>query len=173
MNYFIYFTVIALLSNLHVLANDFKPANRLKNLTLQKKKVFESDLTLLPLFFQLMYVQTPKRTDCFPNILVTLSGKDPRWMDIPKKIETVQQVKTTISQDYCLRPHQLNLTTVYFFFNESQSRISFIPAWLKTFNRFISHFFFFSYIKKLLMKHFGKQNFPSCRVVQNLFCPLN
>ena len=78
MNYFIYFTVIALLSNLHVLANDFKPINRLKNLTLQKKKVFESDLTLLPLFFQLMYVQTPKRTDCFPNILVTLSGKDPR-----------------------------------------------------------------------------------------------
>ena len=71
-------TVIALLSNLHVLVNDFEPTKRLKNLALQKKKVFESDLTLPPLFFQLMYVQTPKRTDCFPNISMTLSGKDPR-----------------------------------------------------------------------------------------------
>lgn len=61
-------TVIALFFNLHVSTKDFEPM----------KKVFESDLTLLPLFFQLMYVQTPKRTDCFPNILVTLSGKDPR-----------------------------------------------------------------------------------------------
>lgn len=71
-------TVIALFFNLHVSTKDFEPPKGLKNLALQMKKVFESDLTLLPLFFQLMYVQTPKRTDCFPNILVTLSGKDPR-----------------------------------------------------------------------------------------------
>ena len=71
-------TVIVLLFNFHVPTKDFEPTKGLKNLALQKKKVFESDLTLLPLFFQPMYVQTPKRTDCFPNILVTLSGKDPR-----------------------------------------------------------------------------------------------
>lgn len=71
-------TVTALLFNLHVSTKDFEPPKGLKIWPCRRKTVFESDLTLLPLFFQLMYVQTPKRTDCFPNILVTLSGKDPR-----------------------------------------------------------------------------------------------
>ena len=33
-------------------------------------------LTLLQLFFLQMYVQKPGQTDCFPSILVILSGKD-------------------------------------------------------------------------------------------------
>ena len=47
-----------------------------------------------------------------------------------KIIETVQQVETTIYQHYCLRPH-LFPPAVHVFFNELQSRISFLPNWLK------------------------------------------
>ena len=36
------------------------------------------------LFFLQMCVQTPKQIGCFPSISGILSGKDPKWMDIPE-----------------------------------------------------------------------------------------
>ena len=42
-------------------------------------------LTQPQLFFQLMYEQTPRLTDCFPNISQTLFERDPGWKDTPKK----------------------------------------------------------------------------------------
>lgn len=162
-------TVIVLLFNFHVPTKDFEPTKGLKNLALQKKKVFESDLTLLPLFFQLMYVQTPKRTDCFPNILVTLSGKDPRWMDIPKNNRD-----SPTGWDN-------NLSALLFETTPVPTSSARLLQWIAVKDKFSSklvetlilHFFFFSYRKKLLIKHFRKKNFPSCIVVENLFCPLN
>lgn len=42
-------------------------------------------LTQPQLFFQLMYVQTPRLTDCFLNISQTPFERDPGWKDTPKK----------------------------------------------------------------------------------------
>lgn len=122
----------------------------------RRKKVFESHLTLLPLFFQLMYVQTPKRTDCFPNTLVTLSGKDPRWMDIPKNNRD-----SPTGWDN-------NLSALLFETTPVPDSSTLFLQWIsvkdkfscKLVETFILHFFFLSYRKKLLIKHFRKKKLP-------------
>ena len=56
--------------------------------------------TQLQLFSLQMCVQIPRQTDCFPSISAILSGKDPRWKDIPERKKW--QREKTFFQHYLL-----------------------------------------------------------------------